>query len=273
MNFSEAEHHAAETAPLSVDVLGRRIDHAIRAERERRLVERRREHIVDRERRARIVRDLRHLGDVDHVEVRIGRAFEKERLGVRPHRVAPLREVRAVDQRRGDAIARQEILHHVAARAEQLLRRDHMIARLHLAEQRNRHRRHAGRGRARRFGALERRHARLEHRDRRIGEARILVARLLVLEAPLGLRGRLVDIALRQEQRLGGLAEFGAQDAGLNETCLGPVVRRRHVCLLATNKKPGLGKSQMPGRGSRVPGLLAPLFNVAASRPAQMTTG
>ena len=37
MNFSDAEHHAAEAAPLSVDMLGRRIDDAIRAERERRL--------------------------------------------------------------------------------------------------------------------------------------------------------------------------------------------------------------------------------------------
>jgi hypothetical protein len=52
-------------------------------------------------------------------------------------------------------------------------------------------------------------------------------------------------------------------------------LRRGHHGLLGdpTKNRPGL-HVHMPGRGSlRVPGLLAPLFNVAASRPAQMTTG
>src|ERR1044072_3697135 len=116
-----------------------------------------------------------------------------------------------------------------------------MIARLHLPEQRDGPRRHAGRGRARVLCALERRHARLEHRDRRVGEARILVARLLVLETPLGLRRGLVDIALRQEQRLRSLAEFRADGPGLHEAGLWTVARRRHGGLLATqqNTRPG----------------------------------
>ncbi len=189
----------------------------------------------------------------------------------------PLREIGPVDQRRRNAVARQEVFHHIAARAEQRLRGDHVIARLELTEQRDGDRRHAGRGRARGLRAFERRHARLEHRNRRIGEARILVARLLVLEAPLGLRGGLVDIALRQEQRLGGFAELRAQRAGVDQAGLGPVagLRRMHRGLLTRpNKKPGRGVSLNAGsRVTRVPGLLAPLFNVAASRPAQMTTG
>ena len=98
-----------------------------------------------------------------------------------------------------------------------------MIAGLELADQRQRHRRHAGRGRARGFGAFERRHARLEHRDGRIGEARILKAGLFVLEAPLGLGGVLVDVALGEEQRLRGLAELRAQCAGMDETGLGTI--------------------------------------------------
>ena len=101
MNSSEAEDDAAEAAALAVDVLGGRIDHAVGAELERPLPERGREHVVDHQRGARRMRDLGDRGDVDHLERRIGRAFEKEGLGVRPHRVAPLREVGAVDQRRG----------------------------------------------------------------------------------------------------------------------------------------------------------------------------
>ena len=159
MKSSEREDDAAETAALAVDVLGRRIDHAVGAERERGLEDRRGEDVVDDQRRAGLVRDLRHRGDVDDLERRIGRRFEKERLGVRPHRVAPLVEIGAVDQRRGNAEARQIILDDVAAGAEQRLRRDHMVAGLELADQRQRHRRHAGRGRARGLGALERRHA------------------------------------------------------------------------------------------------------------------
>ena len=44
------------------------------------LEQRRGEHIVDDQRRAGGVRDLRHFGDVDHVERRIGRTFQKKSL-------------------------------------------------------------------------------------------------------------------------------------------------------------------------------------------------
>ena len=146
-------------------MFGRRIDHAVGAERERRLKDRRREHVVDDERRAGFVRDIGDRRDIDDFERRIGRRLQKEGLGIRPHRVAPLVEVGAVDQRRGNAEARQIIFDDVAAGAEQRLCADDVIAAFELAGQRQRHRRHAGRGRARGFGALERRHALLEHRN------------------------------------------------------------------------------------------------------------
>ncbi len=179
-------------------------------------------------------------GDVDDFERRIGRGFEEKGLGVRPHRVAPLLEVGAVDQRRGDAEARQIILDDIAAGAEQRLRRDHVVAGLELADQRQRDGRHAGRGGARGFGAFERRHALFEHGHGRIGEARILEARLFVLEAALGLRGAVVDIALGQKQRLGGLAELRAQRAGMHEPGFGAVTigrGRGHVALLVGQTK------------------------------------
>ena len=99
-----------------------------------------------------------------------------------------------------------------------------MVAGLDLAHQRERDRRHAGRGGARGLGAFERGHALLEHRDGRIGEARILVARLLALEARLGLRRAVVDVALGEEQRLRGLAELRAQGAGVDEAGFGAVL-------------------------------------------------
>jgi hypothetical protein len=40
---------------------------------------------------------LRHGGDVDHFERRIGRAFQEEHLGVRLDRLFPVGEVGAVD--------------------------------------------------------------------------------------------------------------------------------------------------------------------------------
>ena len=198
------------------------------------------------------MRDLRDRGDVDHVERRIGRRFQEEGLGVRPHGGAPLVEVGAVDQRRRHAVARQVVLDDVAAGAEQRLGRDHVIAGLELAGERQRDRGHAGRCCARGLGALERRHARLEHRDRRIGKARVLKARVLVLEPALGLERVVVDVALGQEQRLGGLAELRAQYAGMDQTGLGAVAiavaimgGRGHVA----SSWPSSGQAkQKPGR-------------------------
>ena len=81
-----------------------------------------------------------------------------------------------------------------------------MIARPHLAHQRIGHGRHAGRRRARGFGAFEQRHALFEHRDGRIAEAAVLIAFVLAGEAAFGDFRAVVDKPLRQEQSLGGLA-------------------------------------------------------------------
>jgi hypothetical protein len=80
-------------------------------------------------------------------------------------------EIGAVDEGRRDTESRQEILDDPATRAEQRLRGHHVIAGPQLPDQRGRHGRHAGRGRACRFGPLEGCHPPFEHRDGRIGEA------------------------------------------------------------------------------------------------------
>ena len=137
-----------------------------------------------------------------------------------------------------------------------------MIAGLELAGQRQRYRGHPGRGRARGFRAFERRHARLEHCDRRIGEARILEARLFVLETALGLGGVLVDVALGEKQRFGSLAELRAQRAGMDQTGFGTIAimcGRGHLALPWPKNKTRPGGIVLKP-GSRVPGLLASFF-------------
>ena len=174
MNFSRAEDDAAEAAALAVDVLGGRIDDAVGAELERALPQRRREHVVDHQRarrpRARSRRPprCRCTSSVGLVGVSRKNVLVFGRIALR-HCV----EIGAVDQRRGDAEARQEILDHVAAGAEQRLARRRRGRRPSPGPSARRDRRHAGRGRARGLRAFERGHALLEHRHGRIGEARI----------------------------------------------------------------------------------------------------
>ena len=144
-----------------------------------------------------------------------------------------------------------------------------MIAGLDLTGQRQRHRGHAGCGRPRGLGAFERRHARLEHGDRRIGEARILETRLFVLEAAFGLGGVVVDVALGQKQRFGSLAEWRAQRAGMNKTGFGTITimrRRGHLALLIGQKQNPAGRNN-PQAGLTRPRPFSKLFYVAC-KPA-----
>ena len=139
-----------------------------------------------------------------------------------------------------------------------LLRRHDVVAGFQRRQHRGGDRRHAGRGRAAGLGAFERDHALLEHRNRRIGVARIDVAGVLSLEARLAQLGSLVDIALREEQTLGCLAEFGTQRAGMHQPGFGTIAGERrelghvtsHAPLYPGHKKTGLGNSSRPGSQS-----------------------
>ena len=152
----------------------------------------------------------------------------KQRPGVRPHRALPLVEVEAVDEAwlGLNAVARQQILDHITAGAEHRFRRHDMIARFQRRENGGRHRRHSGCSRAAGFGTLEFDHAPFEHRNRRVGIARIDVAGVFALEARLAQLGGVVDITLGEKQRLGRFAEFRAQGPGVNQAGLGAVVSR-----------------------------------------------
>jgi hypothetical protein len=180
-------------------VFGGRIDDHIGPEGERALPQRRGKYIVDHQRGAHAVRDLRDSGDVDDFEHRIGRTFQKKRFGVGADGLLPLIEVGAVNQRGGHAEARQKFFDHPSTGPEQRLGGDHVVTRPELADQGRRYRRHAGCGRASRFGSFERGHAAFEHGDRGVGKARIEIARLFALETGLALLSRFVDKALGEE--------------------------------------------------------------------------
>ncbi len=216
------QDHAAEHAPLAVDVFGGRIDDAIGAELQRMLQQRRGEHVVDDEGRASPMHDLGDAGDVDEFERRIGRRFEERRLGVRTQSRPPRVKIRAVDQGRCDAETRQQLLDHIETRTEQSPRGDDMVARLELAHERGGDGGHAARRRARRLGAFEQRHPLLEHRDRRIGEARIDEARIVALEARLRELHRVVEIALGEKESFRRLLEGGAQRSAMDQLRRGP---------------------------------------------------
>src|SRR4029078_9876214 len=130
-----AQHNAAETASLAIDVLGRGIADDVGAERKWPLQHRRGEYVVDHDQRIRLMRDFRHGLDVDKLKHRIGRRFKEEGFGIRPHRVLPSSEITPVHQCRLDAVARQKILDDIAAGAEQRTGRNDMVAGLEKTEQ------------------------------------------------------------------------------------------------------------------------------------------
>ena len=92
-----------------------------------------------------------------------------------------------------------------------------MIARAHRAHQRGGDGGHAGGGTAGGFRPLKRTQALFQHRHGGVGEAGVDEARILAHETLFALLGGIVDMALREEQRLGGFSELRAQGAGVNK--------------------------------------------------------
>ncbi len=206
-----AQDHAAQRAALAVDIFGRRMHHDVGAELERPLQARRREGIVDHKPRAPFVRDGGDGFQVDDGERRVRRRLQEQHLGFGAHRLRPLIDVAAIDQRAGDAEARQDFLDDVPAGAEHRLGGDDVVAHAQAGQEGRGDRRHAAGGRASHGSAFQRRHALLEHGHGGIAETAILIAVDLAFEAGFGLFRRLIGEAGGQEQRLGRLLERRAQ--------------------------------------------------------------
>ena len=214
---------------------------------------------------------MREIGDraqIHQLQHRVGRRLQQHELRRSRQRRAPLRKIGAVDELGGDAELRQQGRDDPVAGAEQRARCHHAVARLQMREQRRIHRGHAGRRGAAGFGALDQAEPLLQHRQRRIGEARILVVIDRAGERAFGLLGIVVDIARGEIQRLGGLAELAALHAAVHEAGGGAVLRGiAGHCRALLNVWPDRWSSLSPGRMGCPLASLARLFHLAAIRP------
>ena len=129
----------------------------------------------------------------------------------------PCRRVGAVHELRFDAVAGQQGRDDPVAGPEERARGDDPVARLEMAEQRGVHRGHAARGGAAGLRALERGEPRLQHRDRRVAEAAILVVLDGAGEGRGGLLGAVVHEARGEEERLCRFRELAARDSAMDK--------------------------------------------------------
>jgi hypothetical protein len=248
-------------------MLGGGVDDHMRAQLQRLLEQRRREHVVDHDAGADLVGELGNAGNVDHFERRVGRAFQEEHLGIRLDRLFPVLQMATIDQRAFDAVARRQRLDHPAAGAEQGARGDDMIAGLQLAKKCRGDRRHAGCGGAGLLGTFERAHALFEHVVGGAAIAGIDIAVVLALEARLGSFRTVVGKALRQVDRFRHLAILRAQGAAVHERGgRAPVLIGGLAHLIITFV---IQKNRPHMQTGFQPDLFSHLFNVAASRPAK----
>ena len=183
---ARAQHRAAEDAALPVEVLGGRMDDRVGAELQRPLQRRRAEAVVDQRGRrcrdrARPARRCRRSRSADWTAFRRTAAV----CGCRPPRARP--KGRRVDEAHLDAERASTARKELHRRAEHAGAQTTWSPAFSVARHAARIARHAGRGRDAVLGALERGEALLEHRHRRVGEARIDVCPLRRREA----RGRL----------------------------------------------------------------------------------
>ena len=181
------------------------------------------------------------------------------------------RQILAVDQLDLDAEAWAQLGEDPMAGTEQQGRADDPHARAQLAHQGRMHCRHAAGGGGAVLRALEQRHPLLQHPDRGVAHPRVGVALLGLGEAGLGVLGALVTEAGGQKERLGGLAVGRAVDSAMDEAGLRAPGRRHrgrspHDNAPASKdqgvvtSRPFSGTPGRPGIPSRGP----------ASRPAQI---
>src|SRR5581483_1984374 len=208
VELARLHNHAAHGGAMAADIFRGRVHHDVRAPLDRPAQVGRGHGVVDDKGNLGLVRDLRERLDVDNVDERVAERLGVEQLGVladgaaevfrliRGHECRVDAELLEIDvqQRVRAAVERGGGDDVVAARAERQDRGD--LGGL------------AGRAGKRRAAAFERGHALLEHRHRRVRDARIDVAEGLQVEKAGGMvrgvedeRGRLID---RRGARAGG---------------------------------------------------------------------
>ena len=168
----------------------------------------RRHRVVNHQRHTMRVGDLGHGGNVEHDQTRIAQTLGKDGARVGSHGRSKSLGLRGIDKAGFNTKARQVYRQHRDTAAIERTGRDHMIALLQDGHQRHRLRSHAAGRRQCGTATLQRRHTLFEGRHRRVGQARIDVAKGLqveearcVLGAVKNETGGLVD---RQGARAGG---------------------------------------------------------------------
>ena len=159
---------------------------------ERLLEVRRREGVVDDDRRADAVRDLGRGGDVDDVERRVRRCLEPDELRALVEVLGKLgRDLVRGEEREAIPLRLVHLREHPVDAAVHVVHRDDVVAGRDEVHER-RHRSETRRKRASMGGALERGEALLERRPGRVRDARVVVA-LVDAYGVLHVGRRLVD--------------------------------------------------------------------------------
>ena len=189
---------AADGGAVPAQELGGRLDHDIGAVLDRPAQVRRRHRIVDHQRHAGLVRDLRHRLDVEHVHARIGDGFAVQGTRLRGDRLAEVFRVVGLDEFDVDAQTPEAHVELRVGAAVERAGRHQFIALPEQAGDRQELRRLSARCRETGDAALQRRHALLEDVRGRIHDAGIDVAELLQAKE----RRRMVGVLEGEGSRL-----------------------------------------------------------------------
>ena len=146
--------------------------------------------VIDDQRHAGLMRDLRDGLDIDDHAARIGQAFDEDRLHLRRHRRAEILRVGGIDKDRVPAELLEAARELRNRSAIELAGGQEFVARLHEGEEGQHLRGMAGGNAGGAAPAFQAGDAFLQHRNRRVGQARIDVAEGLQVEQ----RGGMIHI-------------------------------------------------------------------------------
>ena len=204
---------------MPADPFGDGVHDDVGAERERPAQIRRRKRVVDQKRNAGRVRNLGHRRDVEHFQARIADGLGDDQPGLWSDGGAQAVVVARLDEGGGDAETRQRMGQEIDAAAIERRRGDDMVAGAEQRRDGKMHRRHAARRAHCADAVFERRQPLLQHRRRRIGNARVDVAGAFQVEQTRGvigiiehIRSGLIDRhGARTRNRIGVLPGMQAQ--------------------------------------------------------------
>ena len=123
------DNRTTERPSLSVDVLGGRMGHDVRAKRERPLQIRRGEAVVDHQRNAACCREVAEPAEIDQLEPGVRRGLDKDQFRRGTHQALPRARIGGIGIIRRHAPLGQNACEDLVGRPEQGTRRQDVIAR------------------------------------------------------------------------------------------------------------------------------------------------